>query len=470
MSRRPALRPAPQGGLRELFGLDLRSLALFRIALAGLLLVDLAARFETLDVTATDRGVLPVRLVLDPSLHTLSGSYGFQLALLGAAALFALLLLVGLATRTVTLASWLLLLSFLYRNPYLSDGGDVFASKLLLWSLFLPLGARASLDARRQAREARAQRPTHQTSRAAAGSLVVSAATLGLLAEFVYLYVSAGLVKASPEWRSTFTALEQVMSQSYWLNPAGELLRPHTTLLRVLTPVVPLFEVMAPLLLFLPFRNGPLRCALILAFWAFQLGLGLCVQLNLFPWFSSVATLALVPGWLWDRGGVGARATASPPVPAWANAGAGLALLGLALGAAPITRERLPDPVAAVLRWAAISHRWTMYAKAPVQDFRFELRGTLADGSSASLLDAPGAAGWARVRSAHEGYRLRYFLQKATRRAALLEAYLAWLCREWNQGSDPARRLVAASVFVDVWKILPRSEPERQRLATSTCP
>jgi hypothetical protein len=455
MSKRPARR-SRLTPLRELFGLDLRSLALFRVALASLLLVDLASRFRYLDVTATDRGVLPIRLVEGASLHALSGAYAFEVALLLLAALFALALLVGVATRWAALGSWLLLLSLLYRNPYLTDGGDVFASKLLLWSVFLPLGARFSLGARAIAPR----------------TLVVSAATLGLICEFVHLYLSAGLVKASPEWRSTFTALEQVMGQRYWLHPTGEWLSQYPALLRAMTPLVVVFEVAAPLLLFVPVATGPVRCAVIAALWGFQLGLGLCIHLNLFPWFSSAATLALVPGWLWDRLGVAPGGSGRVSAPERASAGSNLApaavLLLFALSALPIASS-LPQPLRRALDWTGISHRWRMYATAPTHDFRFDVRATLADGSGASLLDAELDGAWSRVREAHETYRLKYFLQKVMRRPEVVESYLAWLCREWNERREPGARVESARLFVEVWRILPRSDPRRHLLGQVAC-
>jgi hypothetical protein len=49
--------------LAELFGVDLRSLALFRIALAALLLADLARRAGDFTAFYTEAGVLPVEAV-----------------------------------------------------------------------------------------------------------------------------------------------------------------------------------------------------------------------------------------------------------------------------------------------------------------------------------------------------------------------------------------------------------------------
>ena len=66
--------------LRRLFGIDLRNLALFRIGLGAILLIDLAIRFQDLQAHYTDAGVLPRESASDYyastwrwSLHQLSG-------------------------------------------------------------------------------------------------------------------------------------------------------------------------------------------------------------------------------------------------------------------------------------------------------------------------------------------------------------------------------------------------------------
>lgn len=88
---RVKLMPAVRARLREVGGLDLRSLALFRAALASLLLADLIGRFPYLEVCCTDLGVLPVEQNALPSLHALSGSYAFQVLLFLVAGLFAVM-------------------------------------------------------------------------------------------------------------------------------------------------------------------------------------------------------------------------------------------------------------------------------------------------------------------------------------------------------------------------------------------
>ena len=118
--------------LGRLFSIDLRSLAVFRMALGGLLLADLYTRAQDLSAHYTDWGVLP-RDVLFPyfadpvpfSLHLVTGSSFGQAIIFLIAGVFALALLVGFRTPMVTVASWLLLLSVQARNPRVLHDSDV---------------------------------------------------------------------------------------------------------------------------------------------------------------------------------------------------------------------------------------------------------------------------------------------------------------------------------------------------------
>ena len=100
----PNHSPRSSGSLRErLFGLDLRSLAIFRIGTGILLLTGLAYRIEDLSAHYSDAGALPraARIYLNlheqftappywMSLQMLSGAVWFQGLLIAIAAIFAL--------------------------------------------------------------------------------------------------------------------------------------------------------------------------------------------------------------------------------------------------------------------------------------------------------------------------------------------------------------------------------------------
>lgn len=56
--------------LEKLLGFDLRSLALFRICLGILILVDLIVRFQDLKAHYTDFGVLPRHILIEKFLNS----------------------------------------------------------------------------------------------------------------------------------------------------------------------------------------------------------------------------------------------------------------------------------------------------------------------------------------------------------------------------------------------------------------
>jgi HTTM domain len=140
----------------------------------------------------TDFGILPrasLGLYTWRTVWTLHGAASphpaLVVALFAIAAVFALLLALGWRTRLATFVSWLLLTSLQYRNPALVFGGDVMLRMLLFWGLFLPLGARWSLEARR---------------RPPAADSFVSVASLALVVQIALVYVCSALNRTGPTW------------------------------------------------------------------------------------------------------------------------------------------------------------------------------------------------------------------------------------------------------------------------------
>ncbi len=141
--------------LRSMFGLDLRSLALMRVALAALILWDLALATEHLRAFYTDEGVVPRSLVFGYHyppfrLHLLSGAASFEGLLFAVEAACAVALLLGWRTRIATVLCFVLLVSRQTRNELVLFGPDLVLRIILFWAVFLPLGERWSLDAVRK--------------------------------------------------------------------------------------------------------------------------------------------------------------------------------------------------------------------------------------------------------------------------------------------------------------------------------
>jgi hypothetical protein len=478
---------------------DVRSLAALRVGLALVLLVDLRERSRWIPENYTDRGVLPRSLLETrgdapfPAAHALGGSVELQTALFAAAAALAALLLVGLFTRLATVGSWYLLVSLQVRNPLVLDAGDKVLALVLFWSMFLPLGAVASVDARRRG--------------PAAERVVLSPASAALLLQFAFVYLLAGINKTGPEWRSEGTAIAYVLSQSYWSLPLGDLLLGRAELLRWLTFATLAFEIGGPLLLFSPLATGTIRCAMVPAFWVFQHALRLTIQLGLFPWICSVAILPFLPTGFWDRAGalaartralaarVGARAVAASPAARRVAAAApgrggslrtlsrrlvdGLAaLLALLWGISHLealdARFAIQRPLRDVLLVPRLGQHWKMYAPGPPRyDCVFLRRGRLAGGTEIDLDRLGSGVRFERLRDLHRDYRFKIYVENVALRseAPFARRYAGWLCGELDAGRA-AEPLESVAFLVSCREIVPGSgslPPTLETVAERSC-
>ena len=279
----------------ELFGADLRSLAVFRMVLAVLVLGDLARRVTDLSTHYADNGILPRSVLLEEvtnrwwvSLSLLSGEPFFQALLFGVAALAALGLLVGYRTRSMTVVVWVMLISIQWRNPLVLSSADTLSRVLLFWGMFLPLGAYWSVDHVLKAR------PPRLSMR------FLSFATVGLLLQIAFMYWVTAILKSGEEWRVDGTAIYYTLSIDQITTQIGAYLYQFPTLLMVLTFATILLEAFGPFLLFSPILTGPVRTGAVLAFMGLHFGVWLTLYLGMFPWISALCMVCFLPGWFWD--------------------------------------------------------------------------------------------------------------------------------------------------------------------------
>ncbi len=283
--------------MRRIFGIDLRTLALFRIALGVTLLWDLINRAQYLTFFYTDRGVMTRAQAIDwlaperLSFHLMGGHPWLQAVLFVAAGLIALALAAGWRTRLMTFLSWLFLLSLQNRNPILLQGGDTLLLLLLFWSIFLPLGARFSIDA--------ALDPSQHDGRARENGYV-SAATAAILLQASHVYVFGALLKTSPEWLPDGTAVYYALQLDSLATTAGIWLRQFEGVLHGLTYYVWFLELLTPLLLFSPVLHLPLRLTGQALLIAMHIGFAVFLFIGLFPVVSICSLLLFTPGAVWD--------------------------------------------------------------------------------------------------------------------------------------------------------------------------
>src|ERR1051326_3713929 len=282
----------------RVFGLDLRSLALFRIGIAVFVLYDLISRSFDLTAHYTDSGVMPRRWAFqyfagsplyqawNPaslSIHFLTGTAIGVVGIFLIHAAAAVALLLGYRTRLAAFVVWFFVSSLHARNALVLSVGDDVARVMLFFSIFLPLGDRFSLDAARKSQSSPA--------------FYVSAASAIYYLQFICIYFFSALLKSGAEWRTEGTALYYAFNIDQFALPVAKALLLHPSLLRTLTFTAWWIELLGGFVLLVPYPAGKLFGIVLLA--GLQLGIGATLALGHNPWVNIIALLPFIPSFVW---------------------------------------------------------------------------------------------------------------------------------------------------------------------------
>lgn len=280
--------------LQRLISIDPRSLAVLRVGLGLIVLVDAAWCWVDADAFFADNGLQPIaacrQYLPSPycwSVHFLGASSELHRAIFAIVALSATALCLGWKTRLATIICWAWTLSVAHRCPLAVNGGDVLVRVLLFWGMFLPLGRCWSVDARNAAGTARRF------------CSVRSVASAALLVQIAIVYAVAGIVKINVEWLSG-RAVEYALRWDLYGRPLGLALLDIPEVLPWLTWGTLGLELATPLLLFWPWRTWQVRLFTVSALAVFHLGLAATMTLGFFPYVSVVAVCSFLPSRFWN--------------------------------------------------------------------------------------------------------------------------------------------------------------------------
>jgi hypothetical protein len=470
----------------RLFGLDLRSLAAFRVMLGVLLVLDALDRARDVRALLTDRGVLPVEMAWmgswRPSLPFELGGVELGPVWLGVLALAGAAIAAGWFTRIAVAVAWVVVVSLQARNHLVLYGGDILLRMLLFWAFFLPLDAAASVAARR--------RPVPLAGQEESGPPVaLSGGTFAYTWQIALLYFATFVLKRGDTWHDGTAGWYAVHMDAY-TGVLGSALRSAPGLLKLGTWAVLLAEALGPWLLFIPWRTAWWRTAVLAFFVAFHLSLEATLQIGWFPWISVCCWLPLVPGEVWDRLGW----LAPPPLPpatGWRRAlgvtGSAAALAAVAMvtwwNLAGWWPEKMPTargPVRKVAYQLRLDQHWDMYAPNPaLHDGWFVARAQLASGRSLDLITRrpPTLARPPRLWGLYGSSRFNKYMHGLWDASAadLRDPYLRWQCASYNREAEPGERALDVELVL-VRERSPRpgevaqGEPREQIVARLACP
>lgn len=488
-----------QGLLDRLFGIDLRSIALLRIGIGLYLLWDLADRARFLEAHYTDAGTFPreanvalwsggeywERLWAFASLHMLSGDLVWQGFLFLLTAVCAFCLMIGYRARLFAALCWLLTISIQNRNPHILSGADQMIRHLIFWAMFLPLGARFSLDGLCALCKAYQQPVPTRT---------LSLGSAGILLQTVLLYWFTAALKSAPEWRGEGTAIYYALSIEHYQTPQGRwMLGLPLILLKLATWGTIALEAFGPVVAFLPVATERVRLGVVTVFVFFHLVLisglmdvGPISETSVLMWIAFLPALfwdklaqlwqrlpasglkAEIEGWyqalvLWRNRRILQRVARQEPLPElrptrFAQAVAAFSLVFITLWNLKGMDEKRFGRYTQNFTWVAslarLDQHWAMFAPFPFKhDGWFVLLATLADGSQVDLLQGGKPVRWekpAPVASQYVNERDRKYLMNLyeIRYDAQRIHFVRYKIREWLRSHpQPNYRLVKIDFY-----------------------
>jgi predicted DCC family thiol-disulfide oxidoreductase YuxK len=293
---------------------DPRSLGSFRIALGTLLFFDVLRRLPDLDAHYTNAGWLTNHFALfrPMSSHLFSLYHAFgtpgEVRVLFAFHLFVnFALLIGWRTRLMHVLAAVLITGINSRNIMLENGGWVVLNLLTVWTMFLPLGKRFSVDALirsfRERREGSAQALNDRSVPAPTIAPIVSLAVTALILQWVVIYAFNVVHKSGQPWRDG-TAVYYFFQQDRMVTAFGAWIREVLPLsgIKALTWGTLAIEATIMALLLLPFRARYARMLAFVLCASLHLSIDAVVQLGPFSWAMVIMFFVLIPADLWERG------------------------------------------------------------------------------------------------------------------------------------------------------------------------
>ena len=278
----------------EPFRLSFVSLAILRMGLGIVQIVDTWWRIPYINDFYTDTSILPrdALVQLTGGQHTFSilnasGNYYVQLAFAVITIVIAILLLVGYKTRMMTILSFIMIISYDARNPMISSGADLLIRMTTLWAMFLPLNKVYSMD--------RLLGYTKELTPEEYKNGVLTPATIALTLQICIVYFSTVYHKSQPVWRESFLATYYALSLEDFRLPLGTLVYPYYNLLKGFTVMTIVFEFMAPLLILNPLYNRYTRLLGVFMICSLHMGFGNMLMVGIFPYIGIASALALIP-------------------------------------------------------------------------------------------------------------------------------------------------------------------------------
>lgn len=291
------MKKIPQS-LRSCFSVDLRSLALARILIATVLIIDWFYRLLNSFEFYSDWGVLPrAQLISDfgnPlffSVFNMAGKPFYIVALLIIGLLAHISFLIGYRTKLANFMSWVFFVSLSARMPIISHAGDDLMRLALFWMLFLPTSKFYSMDSALLS----ANNPEKDPK-------LFNISTIAITTQLIFVYFFTALIKLHPAWTTEASAVYLSLQLDQFLTPLGAIIKqtPYVAT-QIVTRIVWFIELFIPLFLLIPYKHTFFRYLAVITFVLFHFALFLTFKLGNFPWVCIAYWTVFLPSHYWEN-------------------------------------------------------------------------------------------------------------------------------------------------------------------------
>lgn len=273
-------------------GIDIRSIAAFRITLGLMLLIDMVLhKIPYMQVYYTDSGLfsLDTLIKITPekwcTLLNYISNDGGVIVFFSMSFIVILLFTLGFRTTWTSVLTFIYVLSITQRTPFVA-GGDMVFRAAVFWSMFLPLNGAFTLFKSKETLNSK--------------FIIKDVAAFAILFQISLIYFFNAFTKNGSTWKDG-TAVAFASMIGVHKGPFADGLISSPFLYTILTYLTLAFEYAIPLLIFSPIKNNTTRIVGFFLIIIFHWGNLFFLQVGNFCLATFPLAFILIPGKVWDK-------------------------------------------------------------------------------------------------------------------------------------------------------------------------
>jgi hypothetical protein len=286
----------PIDRIQKRYGLDIRSLGLFRISFGLVLIHNLYLRFSNRGFSSffTQGGLIPIEYSNPFSYSVLNSITGNEITMMFIFISLAVYICytIGYKTNVMKWLVVLVLLTLFHRARFVTDGSDMVLRLIAIWTAFLPIGRRLSIDSIRE---------TQKTGRIPTGNFISYPLILFLL-NLSISYILNGIQKDYSIWGQGL-AVKRVLWDGWVINPLGSWARNYApdSILSLLSEGTILIELTIGIMIIAALFGNIGKISSLLLIFSLHLGFSMFIYIGSFNWLYYPIALLFVPTFIWEK-------------------------------------------------------------------------------------------------------------------------------------------------------------------------